>query len=199
MSSPLTLSYVAVPAALEQACGSSVYDKFTCALAPQINVISSARQTCDKVKVTLFRGQSVPAVWNEWQYGGDYASVKSLLKQGKNGWTLRGTNAYTHSVTKEFQKKRYLPVAIEDLIKQGLPEQEALQLVDRLLQDFGVGTISSKLLAFYLKNQMHKGIGKHKELLNKADPGTTVKAFDTAFQQRAQAAVLLHSAAQEIP
>ena len=32
----------------------------------------------------LFRGDSVAEIWREWQYGGEYASVKSLLHESKS-------------------------------------------------------------------------------------------------------------------
>ena len=35
--------------------------------------------------VKLFRGTSTAAVWKEWLHGGDHASVKSLLYEGKDG------------------------------------------------------------------------------------------------------------------
>ena len=35
--------------------------------------------------VKLFRGTTTAAVWKEWLHGGDHASVKSLLYEGKSG------------------------------------------------------------------------------------------------------------------
>jgi len=74
-----------------------------------------------------------------------------------------------------------------------------LQLVDRLLLDFGVNTIHMKFYTFYLRHQMHKGLDNKEELLNKKNPNTTVKAFNIAFQNRVEVAVQLLSTAQEIP
>ncbi len=42
------------------------------------------KQTVKTTGVNLFRGQSIAAVWKEWQHGGDYASVKSWLREGKD-------------------------------------------------------------------------------------------------------------------
>ena len=98
LPSSMALSYMAVPTALETLSASPM----SSVEAPQLNARTPARQSSVKAKVKLFRGQNVTAAWNEWQYGGDSASVKSRLLKGKNGWTLRGTNAYVHSVTKEF-------------------------------------------------------------------------------------------------
>ena len=89
----------------------------------------------------VFKGDSVAAIWKEWQYGGKSASVNSLLRESKSsGKTWRGSGKGTvkQSERSELSKKQHLPQAIHALIKQGLPEQEAVRQVDELLLMFGI-------------------------------------------------------------
>ncbi len=82
----------------------------------------------------LFRGDSIATIWREWHYGGEYASVKSLLRESKSSgqltWRGSGKGSAKQSARSELSKKQHLPQAIHALIKQGLPEQEAVRQVD---------------------------------------------------------------------
>jgi len=80
--------------------------------------------------VKLFRGTNTAAVWKEWLHGGDHASVKSLLYEGKSGkLSLRGSGENYVNTKSELAKKRHLPEAIEALRDQGLSEIEAVKQV----------------------------------------------------------------------
>lgn len=61
----------------------------------------------------LFRGDSVATTWREWQYGGEYASVKSLLREckssGKMTWRGSGKGSAKQSERSELSKKQHLP------------------------------------------------------------------------------------------
>ncbi len=109
----------------------------TCANSP-----AQQRQALDTGGRRLFRGDSVAAIWKEWQYGGEYASVKSLLREskssGKMTWRGSGKGTVKQSERSELSKKQHLPQAIHALIKQGLPEQEAVRQVAELLLKFGI-------------------------------------------------------------
>ncbi len=154
------------------------------------------KATQPKKKVLLFKGQSVHKVWPmEWTHGGDHVSIKSKLqsnrRDGQQRLGLRGLNV-ARSMTSELQKKRHLPEAIEDVISEtGLSEEVAVQLVDKLLFEFGMVTMPSKFDAFYKRNQMKKEeensgqSGKAAELVDKKNPSMNVKAFDEAFKQAA--------------
>ena len=73
------------------------------------------------------------------------ASVKSLLCEGKQGkMTLRGTGMNHDKTKSELAKKRHLPEAIDALIKQGTPELEAVQQVEKLTCEFGLERIRQK-------------------------------------------------------
>jgi len=148
--------------------------------------------------IKLFRGNSVAAVWKEWQYGGERDSVKSWLHKGKKNarLTLRGSGRGIQSTKSELSKKRHLPEAVEALIKQGRPESEALRQIDKLANDFGLRSIRAQSDAFLLRHQMQypkykvNPADKALQLLNPKDPSTTVKAFDEAFDNILQAASL---------
>ena len=115
------------------------------------------RQGLDTSGRKLFRGDSVPTIWREWQYGGEYASVKGLLRESKsNGkMTWRGSEkgAAKQSERSELSKKQHLPQAIHALIKQGLPEQEAVRQLVELLLKFGITMIRAKFDAFLWRQQ----------------------------------------------
>jgi len=156
------------------------------------------RQGLDTGGRRLFRGDSVATICREWQYGGEYASVKSLLPESKSSgkltWRGSGKGSAKQSERSELSKKQHLPQAIHALIKQGLPEQEAVRQVDELLLKFGITTIRAKFDAFLWRQQMKspkKGVepakkGAHK--LSTKDPDATVMAFDEAYERLIQAA-----------
>ncbi len=106
----------------------------------------------------MFKGDSVAAIRKEWQYGGEYASVKSLLREskssGKMTWQGSEKGTVKQSERSELCKKQHLPQAIHVLIKQGLPEQEAVRQVDELLLKFGITNIHTKFDAFLWRHQM---------------------------------------------
>ncbi len=83
--------------------------------------------------------------------------------------------------------------AIEALIKQGVPELEALQQVEKLTCEFGLNRIRQKCDAFLMRHQMNypncnmNPGDKASERVNLQDPNATVKAFDEAFEQLLQA------------
>ncbi len=56
----------------------------------------------------------------------------------------------------ELCKKKHLPQASDALIKQGMPEHEAVRQIDELLLEFGLKTICQKLNAFMYRNQWKK-------------------------------------------
>ena len=64
--------------------------------------------------------------------------------------TWRGSEKGTvkQSERSEMSKKQHLLQAIHALIKQGLPEQEAVRQVDELLLKSGITTIRAKFNAF---------------------------------------------------
>jgi len=145
------------------------------------------------VGVKLFRGTTTAAVWKEWLYGGDHASVKSLLYEGKDGkLSLRGSGENHVNTKSELAKKRHLPEAIEALRDQGLPEIEAVKQVEKLTCEFGLNRIRQKFDAFLMRHQMRcpkrnvKSEEKALELVNLQDPSATVKAFDEAFERLMQ-------------
>ena len=110
------------------------------------------KQAVKALGVTLFRGESIAAVWKEWHYGGGNASVKSWLCVGKDSrLTLRGRGENSAKTTSELAKKRHLPEAIDALIKQGLPELDTLEQVEDLTCTFDLNTIRQKFDAFPLK------------------------------------------------
>ena len=139
-------------------------------------------------------------IWREWQYGGEYASVKSLLHESKRSkkltWRGSGKGAAQQSERSELSKKQHLPQAIHALIKKGLPEQEAVRQVDKLLLKFGITTIRAKFDAFLWRQQMRspkKGVEPAKkgaQKLNTKDPDATVQAFDEAYERLLQAATI---------
>lgn len=132
----------------------------------------------------LFRGNSVATIWSEWQYGGEYASVKSLLRESKSSGKLtwRGSRkgAAKQSERSELSKKQHLPQAIHALIKQGLPEQEAVRQVDELLLRFGITTIRAKFDAFLWRQQM-KSPKKGVELLSQSAVPVLVRILHLCF------------------
>ncbi len=155
------------------------------------------KQTVKTLGVKLFRGTSIAAVWKEWHYGGDHASVKSWLCVGKDSrLTLRGSGDNHVNTKSELAKKRHLPEAIEALIKQGLPELEAVKQVEDLTCEFGLNRIRHKFDAFLMRHQMQypkRNVNpedKASELVNLQDPTATVKALDEAFERLMQAAAL---------
>ena len=127
-------------------------NRHTCGKLP-----AQQRQGLDKGGGKLFRGDSVPAIWNKWQHGGEYASVKSLLRESSSGkmtWRGSGEGTVKQSERSELSNKQLLPQAIHALIKQGLPEQEAVRQVDELLLKFGIIRIRAKFDAFSWRQQM---------------------------------------------
>jgi len=129
--------------------------------------------------------------------GGEHASVESWLRSGKEGrLTLRGSGESLAKTESELAKKRHLPEAIEALIKQGLPEHEALKQVEDLTCEFGLHRTRQKFDAFLKRHQMRyakRSVNpddKASELVNLHDPSATVKAFDEAFERLMQAAGL---------
>ena len=133
--------------------------------------------------VKLFRGTTTAAVWKEWLHGGDHASVKSLLYEGKSGKvSLRGSGENYVITKSELAKKRHLPEAIEALRDQGLSEIEAVKQVEKLTCEFGLNRICQKFDAFLLRHQMRypkrdvKSEEKALKLVNLQDPSATVKA-----------------------
>jgi len=156
------------------------------------NLPAQQRQALDTGGRRLFRGDSVAAIWKEWQYGGEYASVKSLLcekKSGKMTWHGSGKGTVKQSERSELSKKQHLPQAIHVLVKQGLPEQEAVRQVDELLLKFRITKIRAKFDAFLWRHQMKspkKGVEPAKkgtQKLSTKDPDATVKAFDEAYER----------------
>ena len=147
----------------------------------------------------LFRGTTI-AVWKDgysmegWLHGGDHASVKSLLYEGKSGkLSLRGSGENHANTKSELAKQRHLPEAIEALRDQGLSEIEAVKQVKKLTCEFGLNRICQKLNAFLLRHQMRypkrnvKSEEKALELVNLQDPSATVKTFDEARERLMQA------------
>ncbi len=164
------------------------------------NLPAQQRQALDTGGRRLFRGDSVAAIWKEWQYGGEYASVKSLLHEskssGKMTWRGSGKGTIKQSERSELCKKQHLPQAIHVLIKQGLPEQEAVRQVDELLLKFGITNIRTKFDAFLWRHQMKspkKGLKPAKkgtQKLSTKNPDATVKTFHEAYERLLQAATI---------
>ncbi len=105
-------------------------------------------------------------------------------------WRGSGKGTIKQSERSELCKKQHLPQAIHVLIKQGLPEQEAVRQVDELLLKFG----TTKIRAFLWRHQMKspkKGVEPAKkgtQKLSTEDPDATVKAFHEAYERHLQAA-----------
>jgi len=165
------------------------------------NLPAQQRQALDTGGNILFRGDSVAAIWKEWQYGGEYASVKSLLREskssGKMTWRGSGKGTVKQSERSELSKKQHLPQAIHTLIKQGLQEQQALRQIDELLLNFGLKRMHQKFDAFLYRNQWKHPKGnvnpeekKRQRVDGKKGPGPSNEAFDQAFEELLQAATV---------
>ncbi len=93
----------------------------------------------------------------------------------------------------ELAKKRHLPEAIEVLRDQGLPEVEALKLVEKLTCEFGLYRVCQKFDMFLMRHQMRyskqnvKSEAKALELVTLQDLSATDKAVDEAFEHLMQA------------
>ena len=74
--------------------------------------------------------------------------VKAMAK-----WRGSEKGAAKQSERSELSKKQHLPQAIHALIKQGLPEQEAVRQLDELLLKFGITMIRAKFDAFLWRQQ----------------------------------------------
>ena len=204
------LTYTALAAAhTERPCSLYVQSSSAVSELPVDNNISAQgttaipaqqKQALSTSKSILFRGDSVAAIWKEWQHGGEYASVKSLLREskrsGKLTWRGSGRGKVGASERTELSRKKHLPQAIEALIRQGVPELEAVRQIDELLLLFGAERIREKFDAFWFRSQMNhpmRGLNpeeKGKQRLNANDPGYTVKAFNKAFELLLQAATI---------
>ncbi len=190
---PCTLTLQSTSAMSTLPAAEAMRNHHTCANSP-----AQQRQALDTGGRRLFRGDSVAAIWKEWQYGGEYASVKSLLREsessGKMTWRGSGKGTVKQSERSEVSKKQHLPQAIHALIKQGLPEQEAVRQVDELLLKFGMTKIRAKFDAFLWRHQMKspkKGVypeEKGTQKLSTKDPVVTVKAFHEAYERLLPAA-----------
>ena len=90
-------------------------------------------------------------------------------------------------------KKRHLPEAIEALSDEGLPENEAMKQIEKLIYEFGLNRIHQKLDVFLMRHQMRcpkrnvKSKQKALELVNLQDPSAIGKAFDEASERVMQA------------
>jgi len=185
---PCMLSLQSTSAMSTPPAAEAMRNHHTCA-----NLPAQQRQALDTGGRRLFRGDSVAAIWKEWQYGGEYASVKSLLceskSSGKMTWRGSGKGTVKQSERSELSKNQHLPQAIHVLVKQGLPEQEAVRQVDELLLKFRITKIRAKFDAFLWRHQMKspkKGVEPAKkgtQKLSTKDPDATVKAFDEAYER----------------
>lgn len=110
-------------------------------------------------------------------------STSGLRLDNKGRLPLYG-KGYARSVSKELQQKRDLPEAIECLIDaQGLPEEVALQVVEKLAEqlDLTQSAPNGNFSAFYLRKQWKQGDeAKASELLTKQNSSATVEAVDGA-------------------
>ena len=193
LQSTSAMSTLPAGEAICEAITRSQRNHHTCA-----NLPAQQRQALDTGGRRFFRGDSVAAIWKEWQYGGEYASVKSLLceskSSGKMTWRGSGKGTVKQSERSELSKKQHLPQAIHVLVKQGLPEQEAVRQVDELLLKFRITKIRAKFDAFLWRHQMKspkKGVEPAKkgtQKLSTKDPDATVKAFDKAYERLLPAA-----------
>ena len=130
-------------------------------------------------------------VWRNWQYGGVYPSVKSFLSVCKTTgkWTLRGSGLGDSRTRPEFYKRRHLPEAVEALIKQNVPESEAVGQVDNLVNELGLKSMSEIFQAFRLRQM--KSNDKATLFVNGSkEAGVTVEAFDEAFKKLSQPALV---------
>ena len=93
--------------------------------------VANHKHNAKTVGVKLFRGTTTAAVWKDWLYGGDDASVKSLLCEGRGGkLSLQGSGENHINSKSELAKQLHLPEAVEAFRIQGLPEIEAMKQVD---------------------------------------------------------------------
>ncbi len=165
------------------------YDVTDCSPAHRTKAGAVAGQAADqRIHIKLFKHKTVREVWKEWHYGtAEQVSVKSRLRLDNKGRLSLYGKGYARSVSKELQQKRDLPEAIECLIdEQGLPEEVALQVVEKLAEQFDLtqSARNGNFNAFYLRKQWkHGDEAKGSELIIKQNSTATVKAFDKAYDQ----------------
>ncbi len=169
----------------------SVHDQYgltDCTSANTIKGAVAGQAAKQLIDIKLFKHKTVREVWNEWHYGtAEQVSVKSRLRQDNAGRLSLYGKGYARNVSKELQQKRDLPEAIDCLIhEQGLPEEVALQVVERLAEQFELtnSAPNGNFNAFYLSKQWkHGDEAKASKLVTKQNLRATVRAFDLAYQE----------------
>jgi len=168
-----------------------VHDQYgltDCTSANTIKGAVAGQAAKQLIDIKLFKHKTVREVWNEWHYGtAEQVSVKSRLRQDNAGRLSLYGKGYARNVSKELQQKRDLPEAIDCLIhEQGLPEEVALQVVERLAEQFELtnSAPNGNFNAFYLSKQWkHGDEAKASKLVTKQNLRATVRAFDLAYQE----------------
>ncbi len=159
-----------------------------CTPANTIKGAVAGQATKQLIHIQLFKHKTVREVWKEWHYGtADQVSVKSRLRRDNTGRLSLYGKGYARNVSKELQQRRDLPEAIDCLIsEQGLSEEVALQVVEKLAKQFELtkSAPNGNFNAFYLRKQWkHGDEAKASRLVTKQNLRATVRAFDKAYQE----------------
>ncbi len=138
------------------------------------NKLATARKNPD-----FFQSQTISGRYHEWIGNGQCSSIKSQLVMKKNGLGLPSTG-HTKRAVDNFRKNRDLSEAIEQLVEQGLSSEAAIVLVTKVMEDFGLRSISQQSTAFSLLRHTPAVKAETRLLLN---TGKTVRAFKRAYDE----------------
>ena len=144
------------------------------ALSRQPNKVANAHGNPE-----FFQSQTISGRYHEWIGDGQCSSIKNQLVMKKNGLGLPGTG-HTKRAVDNLRKKRHLPEAIEQLVMQGLTGKAAIALVTKVMEDFGLRSISQQSTAFELLKRTVLAEAETKMLLG---TGKTVLAFKRAYDE----------------
>ena len=126
----------------------------------------------------FFTSSTVAGRYQEWADDGKLGSIKSRLVPRGTGLRLPKTG-HTARACDNLRKNRNLPEAIDGLIGRGLSREAAISLVEKVVSDCGLTTISQQSIAFH--QMAHKSAEKAKRAVMKP-VGMTVRDFTLAFE-----------------
>jgi len=144
--------------------------------APQSNNITNAPKNPD-----FFQSQTIAGRYQEWIGGGHRAGIKSQLVMKKSGSNFRlglPGSGHTEPAVDNLRKKRDLPEAVEQLVLQGLSSDAAVALVTKVVNDFGLKSISDQSEAF---RHLARDSAARAETRMMSKTGKTVKQFKIAY------------------
>ncbi len=144
--------------------------------APQSNNITNAPQNPD-----FFQSHTIAGRYQEWIGGGQCAGIKSQLVMKKSGSNFRlGLPGSSHNepAVDNSRKKRDLPEAVEQLVLQGLSSEAAVALLTKVVNDFGLKSISDQSEAFH---HLARDSAARAETQMLSKTGKTVKQFQIAY------------------